>query len=247
METGFDSTSVLQNPALSFAMRANAWTTNIMNIQTATKLQLTPLVLLLMTVGAHAQGVVIDQSLQPPAIIPGKTYHYDASGATLIPETGQEFTPSLNGLDFVDVLFLSQLGTNSGTGTFQIAIHQGTITAPVLGLSGQRTFSSGTNGTDARFTFPTTVPLAPGSTYVLEVLEIAGNSQWGIEVPGSAVVDGQTIDMNYPGGQLIYGGVPQATEDMIFQEGIFVPEPSASFLLLSGVLTFGLFRKARAR
>ena len=217
----------------------------LMNTQTLAKLQLTPLFLLLlcgMTAGAHAQGVLIDQSLQPPAIIPGESYHYDASVATLIAETGQEFTPSLNGLDFVDVKLLSQFGTNSGTGTFQIAIHQGTIAAPVLGLSGLVSIS--TSGNSTQFTFSSTVPLTPGDTYVLEVLQLAGNSGWGVEVPGSAVVNGQTIDMNYPGGRLIYGGVPQATEDMIFQEGVFVPEPSVSFLFLIGVLMCGLVRKA---
>jgi hypothetical protein len=216
-----------------------------MNTQMLAKLRLCPLFLLLIcgiTVGAHAQGVLIDQSLQPPALIPGESYHYDASVATLIPETGQEFAPSLNGLDFVDVALLSQFGTNSGTGTFQIAIHQGTITAPVLGLSGQVSVSA--SGNNTQFTFPSTVPLTPGDTYVLEVIQIAGNSGWGVEVPGSAVVGGQTIDMNYPGGRLIYGGAPQATEDMIFQEGIFVPEPSVSFLLLTGVLMCGLVRKA---
>jgi len=89
------------------------------------------------------------------------------------------------------------------------------------------------------------VPLTPGDTYVLEVLQIAVNSGWAIEVPGSAVVNGQTIDMNYPGGRLIYGGVPQATEDMIFQEGIFVPEPGASSLCLLGVLAFGCSKKTQ--
>jgi hypothetical protein len=216
---------------------------NIMKKQTLAEFQLAPLFLLLvcgMAVGAHAQGVLIDQSLQPPAIIPGKSYHYDASGATLTAETGQEFTPSLSGLDFVDVNLLPQSPTN--TGTFEIAIHQGTITAPVLGLSGQ-VVRSGAAGANTHFAFPSTVPLAPGDVYVLEVLQTAGNSGWAVEVPTSAVVGGQTIDMNYPGGRLIYGGVPQATEDMIFQEGIFVPEPRVPSLCLLGVLAFGLVRK----
>jgi hypothetical protein len=178
-----------------------------------------------MTVGAHAQGLLIDQSLQPPPIIPGESYHYDASGATLMPETGQEFTPSLSGLDFVDVNLLPQSVTN--TGTFEVAIHQGEITAPVLGLSGQVIRSGGTAGNNTHFTFPSTISLTQGDTYVLEVLQIAGNSGWAVEVPVSAVVNGQTVDMNYAGGRLIYGGVPQATEDMIFQEGIIVPATSA--------------------
>ena len=202
-----------------------------------------PLPLLLtccMTTGANAQAMVPDQSLQPPAIIPGKTYHYDSTGATLTPETGQEFTPSLSGLDFVNVNLLPQSVTN--TGIFQIALHQDSITTPVLALSDQVLRSGGT-GNNTHFMFSDTVPLTPGDTYVLEILQISGNSGWAVEVPGSAVVDGQTIDMNYSGGRLIYGGAPQATEDMVFQEGILIPEPGASSLCLMGFFAFTLFRK----
>jgi hypothetical protein len=208
--------------------------------------RLAPFVLILvcgMTAAAHAQGAVIDQSLQPPPIIPGESYHYDAALATLMPQTGQEFTPLLNGLDFVDVHLLPQSTAN--TGIFEIAIHQGNITAPLLGLSSQVSRSGGSAGNNTDFTFPSRVPLIPGETYVLEVLQIAGDSGWAVEVPASAVVNGRTIDMTYPGGRLIYGGVPQATEDMIFQEGIFVPEPGTSSLCLLGVLAFGCSKRRR--
>ncbi len=191
--------------------------------------------------GIHAQGLLMDQSLQPPSIIPGESYHYDAADATLLPQTGQEFTPLLNGLDFVNVNLLTRFATN--TGVFEIAIHQGNITAPALGLSSQVLRSGGTNGNNTHFIFPSTIPLIPGDTYVLEVLQIGGNSGWAVEVPGSAVVNGQTIDMSYLGGRLIYGGVPQATEDMIFQEGIVIPEPSAVSLCLLGVLALSFVRK----
>jgi hypothetical protein len=215
-----------------------------MKTSTATKFQVAPLFFLLvcgMAFGAHAQGVLIDQSLQPPPIIPGQSYHYDALGLMLMPQTGQEFTPSLTGLDFADVNLPPQSPTN--TGTFEIAIHQGNITAPVLGLSGQVVRSGVAPGANAHFTFSSTVPLTPGDTYVLEVLQIAGNSGWAVEVPSSAIVNGQTIDLSYPGGRLIYGGVPQATEDMIFQEGIFVPEPGLWSFCLLGIVAFRLVRK----
>ncbi len=210
-------------------------------------LQLSRLFLLLVfdvALGVYAQQEVVDQSLQPPAMIPGQSYHYDSVGATLVPETGQEFTPLLNGLDFVDVDLLPQSPTN--TGTFEIAIHQGTITAPVMGLSDQVTRQPGTSGNNTHFTFPTTVALTPGDTYVLEVLQIAGNSGWAVEVPVSAIVDGQTIDMSYAGGRLVYGGVPQGTEDMIFQEGLVVPEAGVGSFCLLGVLVFGLIRGSRS-
>jgi hypothetical protein len=110
-------------------------------------------------------------------------------------------------------------------------------------MSGQVVRSGGTTGANTHFAFPSTVPLTPGDVYVLQVLQTSGNSGWAVEVPTSAIVGGQIIDMNYPGGRLIYGGVPQATEDMIFQEGVFIPEPSLSSLCLLGVLAFGLGRR----
>jgi len=49
------------------------------------------------------------------------SHHYDAADATLLPQTGQEFTALLNGLDFVNVNLLTRFATN--TGIFEIAIH----------------------------------------------------------------------------------------------------------------------------
>ncbi|PYJ96692.1 MAG: hypothetical protein DME23_19430 [Verrucomicrobia bacterium] len=89
--------------------------------------------------------------------------------------------------------------------------------------------------------------LIPGDLYVLEITQLAGDSRWTIEVPSSAVVNGQTIDMNYSGGRLIYGGVPQDNSDMIFREGITVPEPDVTAVCLLGVLVFGLIRKGSYR
>jgi len=193
--------------------------------------------------GSYAQGLLIDQSLQPPVFTGGgyQFFHYDAVLPSLVAETGQEFTPSLQGLDFADVNLYNRIATN--TGTFEIAIHQGNIASPVLGLSDQVVRSAASSQSNTHFAFSSTVPLVAGDLYVLEVIQLAGDSGWTIEVPVSAVVNGQTIDLNYPGGRLIYGGVPQDNQDMIFREGITVPEPGATTLCLLGVLAFGLIRK----
>jgi hypothetical protein len=191
---------------------------------------------------AFAQGLLVDQSLQPPAFIPGESYHYDAAEGTLFPATGQEFTPAFSGLDFVSVNLESVIPTNIGN--FQIAIHSGGITGPVLGLSEDVTSpASGFPNQTALFTFANMVPLTPGDTYVFELVELSASNPWYIQIPGSAVVNGQPIDMNYPGGRLIYNGVPQDTEDMIFSEGIIVPEPTAPELALLGLLVFGFVKK----
>jgi hypothetical protein len=218
-----------------------------MHIPISTKFQSIQLSLLLacgIATGAHAQGLLTDQSLQAPTNT-GGIYHYEALGKSLVPATGQEFTPSLQGLDFVDVNLFNSRATN--TGTFEIAIHAGNITAPVLGLSAQVARLEGFPQSNTHFTFSSTVPLIAGDLYVLEVIQLSGDSGWAIEVPTSAVVHGQTIDMNYPGGRLIYAGVPQENQDMIFREGIVVtPEPHMTTLCLLGVLTLGFSRKLTA-
>ena len=191
---------------------------------------------------SHAQGLLTDQSLQPPPYISGESYHYDAALATLLSGTGQEFTPTLQGLDFVDV---SLSNPAAAAGTFEIAIHQGTIVGPVLGLSDPVVWSDTVSQSGDQFVFSSTVPLVAGDLYVLEIIQLAGDQGWTIEIPGSAVVNGKTIDMNYPGGRLIYGGVPQDNLDMIFREGVFaVPEPNVNLLYLLGVLAivFGIER-----
>jgi len=186
-------------------------------------LQLLPCTLLIMCSigGASAQELVVDQSLQFPALVPRGNYRYDAAIATLRPGTGQEFTPTLQGLDFVDVgLFGSATGH-----TFRVAIHQGTITAPVFRLS-EATVSPGKfSNNQAHFTFSSRVPLVPGTLYVLEIIQEGSYSGWGVETPISAVVNGQIVDMNYYGGRFIYNGVPQDSRDLLFQEGIAVPGP----------------------
>jgi hypothetical protein len=186
-------------------------------------LQLLPCTVLIMgSIGvACAQELVVDQSLQFPALVPRGNYHYDGAIATLSPGAGQEFTPTLNGLDFVDV---SLHGSATGH-TFRVAIHQGTITAPVLGLS-EATISPGKfSNNQAHFTFSSRVPLLPGTLYVLEIIQEGSYSGWGVEIPSSAVVNGQIVDMNYYGGRFIYNGVPQDSRDLLFREGIVMPGP----------------------
>src|SRR5689334_8752875 len=75
---------------------------------------------------ATGQALVVDQSLQLPSLAGGQ--HFDESLGSIVPPTGQEFTPTFDGLDFVDVNLYSGRATQPGT--FQIAIHDGTITGP---------------------------------------------------------------------------------------------------------------------
>src|ERR1043166_3000366 len=130
--------------------------------------------------GGRAQVLLTDQSLQPPPNT-GGSYHYDAVLSSLVPATGQEFTPSLQGLDFVEIRLQDPRVTD--TGTFAIAIHEGNIAAPVLGLSGLVSKSGGFGESNTHFSFPSTVQLVPGNIYVMEITQLAGDSRWTIEIP----------------------------------------------------------------
>lgn len=172
---------------------------------------------LAVTLAARAQVLVTDQSLQPPSLV--GVQHYDESLASIIPPTGQEFTPAFNGVDFVDVNLFS--GRSTQPGTFQIAIHAGTISGPVLGLSSPTIRTNGAPDHTAHFTFETKVPVMAGAKYVLEIIQTAGDTGWAIELPTTAVENGTNANLNYSGGTLIIGGVSQVTNDMAFREGIY--------------------------
>lgn len=174
------------------------------------------------TTTLHAQILMTDQSLQAPAPVSGEPYHFDASVPTLTAPTGQEFTPSFDRLDFIDVRLEPQSATN--TGTFQISIHENTITGPTLVLSAPA--SVGTNlfpNLNSHFTFEHTVPLTPGALYVFEITQTDGDSGWAIDCQNSTSINGQTNSnaLSYPGGRFISAGTIHDAEDMMFREGLF--------------------------
>jgi hypothetical protein len=169
------------------------------------------------TAAAPAQVLLTGQSLQPPSLVGVK--HYDESLASIIPPTGQEFIPSLNCIDFVDVTLFSVQSAQPGT--FQIAIHDSTIGGPVLGLSTPTVRTNATSDHTAHFTFENKVPLTPGATYVLEIIQTAGDTGWAVELPNTAAINGTNANLAYAGGRLINAGAPQNTNDLAFREGIF--------------------------
>ncbi len=159
-------------------------------------------------------GQVTDQSVTSPA-----WQAYNTSYNGFIP-LGQEFKPTQSSLSFVD-LFLEDAGSDIGPGAnFQVKIHSGTITGPVLGTSGTVFVPDGTNtgggSTWTHFAF-TPISLTPNNTYVMEVTQVgnivAGNSNYmlvGTNPSGTDV---------YPAGRAILQTPVTNNLDFLFREG----------------------------
>jgi len=172
---------------------------------------------------AHAQGTLIDQSNDP-----GTPWHGYPWTLMVGDPVGQEFVPTLGGLDFVEAIFTSREGSDAWA-TMQVFIRESTITGPAVGASSKVTFRASNLGSIQRFDFPSTVPLNPGQTYVMHFFQ---------EAPQNYSI-GADPSMGYPSGQMIRSGVPFEGFDLWFWEGmVVVPEPSSFSLALLGLGVF---------
>ena len=138
---------------------------------------------------------------------------------------GQEFIPQFSSLNFVD-LFIEDGALNvNPDGVFQVNIRADTVAGTLLGSSTVTHVPDDTNlgggDTLTRFEFSTPVPLTPGQTHVMEILELTPDFS-NYSVCGSLFGH----DGIYPGGHAIIDGVPQVGDDFWFAEGI-ADEPVA--------------------
>lgn len=193
------------------------------------------------TVECHAQ-VILDQDNIPASFNFGQVY--STSSSFTIP-LGQEFVPTLNALNFID-LYVDDAGSSIGPGAdFLVRIRTGSISGSILGTSLMTFVPDGTNTGGGniltRFNFTTPVPLTPGSQYVWQIEQVGtivpGNSNFGIA--GDPVGSGA-----YLNGQAIIDGAIVAGNDFWFQEGI-VPVPEPTSLVMVGMGLFVLVKSRR--
>ncbi len=137
---------------------------------------------------------------------------------------GQEFTPTFNSLNFVDLRMTDFTYPYIG-GALSVNIRDDTITGTILGVSDPNLLPPGFSGV-AHFSFPTPPALQPGSRYLMEVVTLS-DENWGVGI----IAEGSS---SYPGGRLILHGSPNDNLDMWFREGVTVPEPSAVALVSAG-------------
>jgi hypothetical protein len=148
---------------------------------------------------------------------------------------GQTFTPTLSGLDAVELRMSDSAGF---PGNVFVRVRAGSTVGSILGTSLTTSLPDGGAGI-LHFDFVSTVPLTPGSLYVIEnVLESgSSNVHW----------NGQFANP-YLGGTSIFEGESLDSSDMWFREGLHtaVPEPSSILLVcitLGAFISYTRFRR----
>jgi hypothetical protein len=146
---------------------------------------------------------------------------------------GQSFTPAFPGVDFIRLMF-SDGNVNDGLGaTIHVELLSGSISGPIIETTPQLTMPNLFRGT-ASFFFPSTVPLTPGTKYYFRPILDSGGT-WNIE-SGS---------FSYTGGNAYNNGSISGGGQLWFREGIIVPEPTSTALLLIGTAIFLYRRRAQ--
>ncbi len=179
--------------------------------------------LALAAVCALGQGTpVFDQQSADETLVPEQ-----AAGIQANAPIGQSFTPSLSGVGFIRLSFLDPNPGNGLGATVLLNLRADSITGPVLGSTTPVFMPDGFGSTAfvvTNFFFPTQVAITPGTMYYFDITVQSGD-QWMLRryIPTG----------NYPGGTEYLLGQP-GNNDLWFREGILVPEPAPSVLLLLG-------------
>jgi hypothetical protein len=138
---------------------------------------------------------------------------------------GQSFTPDLSSVGFVQLEFLNALPGNNLGATVYVNLLADSITGPVIDSTAPVTMPAGT--VIETFLFSTPASVTPGTTYYFqpEVVQPGSDDPWYVAI---------SEFFNYPGGSFYGQGTADLSLDLWFREGVVVPEPSASWLVLIG-------------
>jgi hypothetical protein len=188
---------------------------------------------LLLPLLATAQTFVYDQQSSDESR-PG------AGGVDILIEqpTGQSFRPSLNQVGFVRLDVYDRYINNGLGATLYVNLRSDSITGPIIGSTSPISFPDNFgvwSNYFVTFFFTSPVQVQPGVTYFFQPVVQSGDA-WFVN---------QYIGFNYTrGSEYIYGSVVPGA--YWFREGIIVPEPSDTSLLLAGTAAlWPLFRRSR--
>ncbi len=195
------------------------------------KTELPAALVLLATLCAYGQGTTFLYDQQSST---DEGYYGYGAGpiySTLLPTTGQSFTPALSGIDFIRLEINDSSPTGTVGSTWFLNLRSDSIHGTILGTTATVGLPGGFTGA-ANFFFPSTIPLTPGTSYWFDV-----NSPDGAAWHVLATV------FNYPGGIAWENDMPNPGADYWFREGLVVPEPSSATLLLLGGTALACLRR----
>jgi hypothetical protein len=143
---------------------------------------------------------------------------------------GQSFIPTLSSVGFIRLGFYNVGVPGATDATISVNLWAGGIgTGTLLGTSTQL-FLPVQSGAWANFFFSTPVAVNPGTTYYFQPVAVTGTNSVNMVILGSD---------HYPNGSIMYSGTPISNEDVLFREGVVVPEPtsiSLAFYAAAGLL-----------
>jgi hypothetical protein len=134
---------------------------------------------------------------------------------------GQSFTPALGQVDFIRLLLYSHAPPGQSQTSVYINLRSDSLTGPIIATTDSVSLQYPFTG-PVNFFFPMSIPLAPGATYFFDPHASGGYMN---------LANGS---YNYPGGYAYANGLPLGGDDW-FREGIVVPEPSSTALMVLAV------------
>ena len=142
----------------------------------------------------------------------------------------QEFTPGMTALDSVQ-LWAAWAGPDVLDTKMDLSIRQGGIDGPVIatsldGLTPGGSLLPAYYYGPVIFRFPDPVALVPGQSYALQPVLVPPNTSW--------VLLGTAGASSYPEGRLLSDG-SLMPGDLIFREGLGIPEPTPLVMLVIGI------------
>lgn len=146
---------------------------------------------------------------------------------------GQSFVPTLSSVGFA-TFFVGDPHVGGAGVTALVNLWSGSLTSGTLLGSTAPVFIPDRFNSSANFFFSAPVAVTPGTTYYLQLAYQSGDSLNAGLVPGFL----------YSNGAAFYGGTFQ-NENLWFQEGIVVPEPSSIILSFLGLAGFVLQRRKK--
>jgi len=151
---------------------------------------------------------------------------------------GQSFVPRLPTVGVIR-LYLSDQSPGGVGATIDINLWSGSIGNGTLISSTEPVFVAHGFVGYTNFLFSAQVPVSAGSTYYFQPFVQSGDNDNGMRA-------GETGRFNYPAGAAIISGSPSSGFDLLFREGIEVPEPSSvSLAILELIGLFAALRRGR--